>query len=294
MEPFSPFLIRQPPGHCGPCSLATALFLLGIETGHREAARAAGQPWHVFRNGLNEQALTKAAGHYGVAVQELLVTRKGEGESFAAALRTHVEQFGPAIVLVQDFGHWLCLGGYLREQEKFAVYDPLDDKAFCRWGAKHLLRGAWNRSDDAEPSQYYALLLRRRDGGKPRWRLTEPWMRIHDRGSDCTAATIARDLEDLVRKAGNGHHETQVPGNEAAPLAQVLTRYRTQVLDAITTWSAGSGTYATKDLRDLYQDYVTCAEACDIRFPAVTDHAGLVAGLTALLSAYWWGGEMGS
>jgi hypothetical protein len=288
-DEFSPFAVMQQPAHCGPCSLSSCLFMLGTDVTQRDVAWAAGKPYRVFREGMNERELSRAGRRYGALSGTAMSKTKTDGERFCRAVREHVEQRGPAVLLVLDYQHWISVVGYLPAKRQFVIYDPSDDEPFVRWGHERFIREAWNRSGNPRcPPIYYALLLRRKDGQPPLWRITEDWIRIHNRGSDCTAATIATDLETLVSRAKT-NHPTRCTNDT---LACVMEECRDSVLDSITTWSEGSGDYSVKDLRELYSDYMVCAEACSFKFPARSDKAAVVAGLTALFSAYWWGGEM--
>jgi len=49
------------PGHCGPCSLSSCLYILGIEATQRELAKASGSPYKIFKEGIGENKLRKAA-----------------------------------------------------------------------------------------------------------------------------------------------------------------------------------------------------------------------------------------
>jgi len=292
-EEFSPFAVMQEPGHCGPCSLASCLFMLGIEATQRDVAWTAGKPYKVFKEGLDEKELAHAAKKYAAMTEQILIPCRDEGHVFLRNVLGHLTGAGPAILLVNDFEHWVAVVGYLERKSQFVIYDPKADKPFFRWGHARLLREAWCESDDRrEPSQYFAILIRRKDGTKPVWRITEPWMRIHNRGSACTAGTIATDLERLISNARYPSPRRPKSHRATRTLAMVLRKYRNQVIHAILTWGEGSPDREIRDLRSLYSDYITCADACSLTFPDNTDHAAFVAGLTALLSAYWWGGEM--
>jgi hypothetical protein len=298
--------------------------MLGVKANQRDVAWAAGEPWRVFVEGLDENKLKKAALRYDVRTEKLLMESRKLGNAFVEALLTHLNDHGPAILLVNDFEHWVSVVGYIPERSRFIVYDPIGDEPFNTWTKRELLRRAWNRNRnetgaEEDLSQYFTMLLRRKDGRRPLWRVTREWMRIHKRGSYANANTIATDLEGLLLNAcrpisGEPYKERRSdswgkllkgvewggensghPKSRAEPttLAKILLRYRTHVLGCITHWQQGSGDYSMKELREFYNDYVTCANACSIEFPPNTDHAMLVAGLTALFSAFWWGAEMG-
>lgn len=292
-DEFSPFCVKQQPSHCGPCGLSACLFMLGVDVSQRDVAWAAGKPFSIFIHGLDEDELSLAATKYGVASGHLLARRQADGSHFAKDLRRHLTEKGPALLLVKNLGHWVAVVGLLGG--KFIVYDPMAESSFRHWGTKRLLEEGWNRSDDKheEPDQYFAIKLWRRDGGAPAWRITKPWLGIHSRGSDVTAATIARDLEELVARAARHRRSPRtLERGGSTSLAQVLSRYRRSVLDAVLEWGTGRGGRTRQDLKDLYDDYVTCAGASTITFPPGTDHATLVAGLTSLFSSYWWGAKM--
>ena len=283
---FSPFAVMQEVSHCGPCSLSSCLFMLGTEVTQRDVAWAAGKPYRVFREGMTDRELARAGRRYGAVTEGTAGYHKRDGRAFSRVVQRHLQQHGPAILLTMDYMHWVAVVGYLAAKRQFIVYDPADAEPFIRWGHSRLIRETWNISPyEGEPSLYFALLIRRKDGKPPMWHVTEDWMRIHNRGSDCTAGTIATDLESLVKACGGRNSGSGIS------LARMMEKCRGPVLCAITSWSEGEG-YQVQDLRDLYSDYSACAEACSIEFPAGADQTAFVAGLTALLSAYWWGGEM--
>jgi hypothetical protein len=196
------------------------------------------------------------------------------------------------MMIVQDLAHWVAVIGYLPDEEKFVIYDPNESSIFFKWSHAQVMREAWNAAEGN--SQYYAILLSRTDGKKPVWRMTKEWIKIHSRGSDCTAGTIAGDLMDLVvRSAPNRMPEPDIlPPGGGIVLAYLLKKYRGTVLGEILFWQEGSGEFNHKDLKDLYSDYIVCAEACDLKISQEADYGRLVAGLTALFSAYWWSADM--
>jgi hypothetical protein len=205
---------------------------------------------------------------------------------------THILQGGPAMMIVQDLAHWVAVIGYLPDEEKFIIYDPNEASNFFKWSPAQFMREAWNAAEGA--SQSYALLLSRTDGKKPVWRVTKDWIKIHGRGSDCTAGTIAGDLRDLVvRSAPNRMPEPDILSQgEDFFLADLLRKYRETILGEILYWQEGSGEFNHKDLKDLYSDYIVCAEACGLKIIQEADQERIVAGLTALFSAYWWSADM--
>lgn len=303
MPHFSPFNVTQAPSCCGPCSLSACLFMLGERASQEDIVQKAGykhlKSFVKEDEGLDELELATVARRHRAVPRQLLVSFREKGSTFARKLREHVMSRGVAILLIHDFAHWVAVVGFLPSRQKFVVYDPQGKKPFERWPERQLLREAWNATDDEDdpgedPDQYFAILLRRKDGRKPVWRPTEPWMRIHERGADVTAGTIASDLRELVENAAGARR--RVPRfsecEGGTTLAAVLRTYRQAVLAAILAWEQGAGLAERADLAGLYDDYVVCAEAADIVFPKNTDHAMLVAGLAALFSAYWWGAGM--
>jgi hypothetical protein len=272
--------------------------MLGLDAGisQRQMATKAGARYKIYhlgdKGGLDEKQLMRLAKLYRANAIPLEVRSRKRGKEFTDTLITHILQSGPAMMIVQDLAHWVAVIGYLPDEEKFVIYDPNESRIFFKWSPAQFMREAWNAGESA--SQSYALLLSRTDGRKPAWRVTKEWIKIHSRGSDCTAGTIASDLMDLVVNSASGKESEPdiLSQGEDFFLADLLRKYRETILGEILYWQEGSGEFNHKDLKDLYSDYIVCAEACDLKISQEADHGRLVAGLTALFSAYWWSAAM--
>jgi len=157
---FIPQVKRQLPGHCGPCALANCLAVFGIKTTQRKVAWSAGNPVRVYWNGLDEEELCVAAGRYGVKAREVMICTKRKGRDFSNKLKRHLRE-GPAILLIEDCGHWVSVLEYKKGSKKFKylVYDSYEAKAY-RWSEKRLMKEAWNEPEEG-PAQYCAILLRK-------------------------------------------------------------------------------------------------------------------------------------
>ncbi len=283
---FAPQIAElQLEGHCGPCSLSTCLYILGIEAKQRDLAKAAGAPVSVYKHGIDEKRIRRAAAAYGAKAQFLLVVQKHKGESFKNRLLRHLEKGLPAILCVWDFSHWIAVIGYLREKDKFIIVDPRDDKSiFSRYSKNYLMQIAWNENKDeniGEPSQYFAILLSRKDGNPPRWRVTESWLRLCERGSEDTAVNMANDLIEIARRAAPNWRN----GGSGYYMTQVLDQYEDLVIDTVNHW-VGNEKVSKQDVRTFYEDYKVIAASTAIRLPRNTDHMALVAQISTLLSIY--------
>ena len=194
-----------------------------------------------------------------------------------------------AIRLVDHFGPWVAVIGYLRARRRFIIVDPKDEASVSRlWPEQTLIRRGWNANGappTGEPDQFFAILLARADGGPARWEVSEAWLRLCERGSDQTAEGMANDLTELARLASPGRGAI----SDGPYLAELIEEYRDRILDSITHWAQGSGTRDLGDLRTFFRDYEIVASATGIRVAKGCDRAYLVAQLTALLCSYWWG-----
>ncbi len=288
-ELFAPLCQLQLESHCGPCSLSACLFILGTTATQRQLARAAGRPMRVFAHGVDEEGLRRAAERYGVASEFLLVEERRRGREFATRLRRHLVPGNPAVMLVDNFEHWVAVIGYLRDRRRFIIVDPKDETSVFRLCSEQtLIRRGWNAvgtSDPGEPDQFFAILLARADGGPARWQVSEAWLRLCERGSDDTAEGMANDLTELARLASPGHGAI----SDGPYLAELIEEYQDRIVDSITHWARGSGTRDLGDLRAFFRDYEIVASATGIRVAKRCDRARLVAQLTALLCSYWWG-----
>lgn len=286
---FAPLCQLQLPSHCGPCSLSASLFILGISATQRQLAAAAGKPVSIFNHGVDEQGLRRAARAFGVKSEFVCVKDRSDGKQFARQLRLHLRQGNSAIMLSRDFEHWVAPIGYLTKQRKFIIVDPKEKHAvFFRWSEARLLRSAWNKSsgpDANEPDQYFAILLSRRDGQPSKWRVSESWLRLCERGSADTAEGMANDLAEIAALASPNERLIE----EGPYLAEFLEANEELIIGSITHWAGGDGTRTQGDLRTFYRDYTTVASSSGIRIAPDADAQLLVAQLTAVLSSYWWG-----
>ena len=288
-ELFAPLCQLQLPSHCGPCSLSACLFILGTTATQRQLARAAGRPMRVFAHGIDEGGLRRAAEAYGVCSEFLMVAERRRGREFATRLRRHLAAGNPAIMLVDHFEHWVAVIGYLKKRHRFIIVDPKDETSVSRlWSEQALIRRGWNGNgapSSTEPDQFFAILLARADGEPPRWRVSEAWLRLCERGSDDTADGMANDLAEVARLASPDRDAI----SDGPYLAELIEEYREPILESIVHWAQGNGVRDRGDLRTFFNDYQIVASATGIRVAKRCDRAYLVAQLTALLCSYWWG-----
>lgn len=169
---FFPAIQRQLPSHCGPTALSLAIAITtGKYVSPRKLAREGGRPVSAFWEGLDDKELSKAARKHSVRVKQVLLCGRGEGAAFIRTVREHVILKGPAVVLACNFAHWICVIAY--RNGKFIVRDPdKDPRVLNVWSPDTLKAAAWNadyEDDDsaAEPNQYFALLITRKDGKSP-------------------------------------------------------------------------------------------------------------------------------
>jgi hypothetical protein len=262
---------------------------LGISATQQQLAASAGQPVDIFIHGVDERGLRRAARQFGVTSEFVVIHDRAKGTGFARQLRAHLRQGNPAIMLSKHFDHWVAVIGYLAGQRRFIVVDPKEEKrVFFRWSEARLLRAAWNVADgddSYEPSQYFAILLSRKDGQPPKWQINESWLRLCERGSADTAENMANDLAEIASLASPD--ERQI--DEGHYLAEFLEENEEPILESIMHWAGGNGARTRGDLRTFYRDYTTVASSTGIRISPDADRTFLVAQLTAILCSYWWG-----
>ena len=281
IEPFTPFSVPQLLSHCAPCSLSYCLYLLGIEATQRELARAAGQPIKTFFAGMEPPKIRLAAAAYKVGATFLEVRNKAHGPQFAARLKRHLQRGLPAMVLVWDFEHWVAVVGHL--DGKFVVADP-DDNAeqFRRWTERKLLNECWNddgEDDPDDPPQYYAILLKRRDCKPARWKLTDDWVKLCERGNEQDLTAMAADLQDIAGRAGGFF-----TGRDGVTLASVLRCHESMITEQVAHWVGDAVTQG--QLRGLFRDYLITADAMQLQVPRRVNHAILVAQMATILTVW--------
>jgi hypothetical protein len=240
---------------------------------------------------VDEKGLRRAAHAFGVKSEFVLFKEPERGKEFARRLRAHLRRGNPAILLSKNFEHWVAAIGYLSRQRRFIVVDPKEASAiYFRWSEATLLRRAWNvvtAREPYEPDQFFAILLSRRDGQPPKWRITDSWLRLCERGSLDTAEGMANDLAEMAAKASPDARSIE----EGPYLAEFLEEREEDIIESITHWASGNGRATRGDLRTFYRDYVTVAGACGIRISMETDRVLLASQITALLCSYWWGAK---
>jgi hypothetical protein len=281
-EMFSQIQQLQYPAHCGASSLSACLAILGIDASQRAIAHLAGKPWRIYSEGMDEDEIAAVAGKLGAHAKIITETRRGHGEAFAVTLRAHLKRDLPAILLVADMAHWLVVLG--RSDEKFILMDPNDrGRAFERWSQKRLLSEGWNKGDDEIPSQYQAILLQRADGQPAKWKMTDVFVRLCTVGSMDTADQMAKDLMEMVDRAGGSE--------EDVPLEGVLEKHAKTVVRSVNHWTAQSQV-SKADLKNLYHDYQVVAAAAGLRIAKDASEVELVAQMSVVLSTFAWTGEL--
>ncbi|HCE42985.1 MAG TPA: hypothetical protein DET40_05515 [Lentisphaeria bacterium] len=294
---FAPQIMEsQLPGHCGPCSLSSCLYILGIEATQRGLAKASGSPYVIFEEGINEHKIKKAADAYGVTSKYLMITDKEKGDVFTRKLLAHLKKGLPAILCCQDFAHWVAVIGYVDEKEKYIVIDPNDKKStFSRYSNTFLKNIAWNDNkgdEKKDPSQYFAILLQRKDGNPPQWRVSEAWIRLCESGSEDTADNMANDLIEIARRTvPNGNVGNGKCRKAGLYMTQILDKYEDMIIDAVDHWIA-SEKVTKANLRSFYDDYKVVAASTGIKLPKGAAHAAIVAQITTLLTTYAWRGAL--
>jgi hypothetical protein len=289
---FSAVVDQQEIAHCGPTSLASCLAMLGIQTDQREVAKAAGKPFRVYREGLDENDLRRAARKLGAKCELILEPNKIRGGVFLKKLTAHLRKDLPAILLVDNCGHWVAVLGMLGE--KYVIMDPNAENEFGLWSGSHLLRKrAWNldlkeKGEERERvDQYFAILVSRLDGKAAAWMTTKSFLKICTYGSIETLADMTRDLKEIALRASI--KPTQKP--QGMPLAKLLGLYQATILDNVNHWAAYHEV-GPRDLRSFYRDMMVVADSARIRLPAKVDEAALVAQVTTLVTTYAWTGML--
>ncbi len=275
----------QLPGHCGPCSLSTCLYILGIEADQRELAQAAGAPFRVFKHGIDEKMIRRAANTYGARSKFLMELKKQNYDKFLRLILNHLEKGLPAILCVWDFSHWVAVIGYLREIDKFIIVDPQNKKkVFNLFSSNHLIKICWNEckaTDINEPSQYFAILLSRKDNKLPKWKVNKAWIRLCEKGSEDTADNMANDLIEIAERATPGGRYN----GKGYYMTQILEQYEELIIDTVDHW-VGNHNIDKNDLRMFYEDYKVVAASTAIRLPKNTDNMALISQISTLLTIY--------
>ena len=283
------FTQSQSPSHCGPCSLSYCLHVLGIDADQHEVARASGLSyWGRYKRGHDETDIRRAASSYRIDCQFMPESRKHAGEEFSDRLRQHLTKGLPALLLVKDFEHWVGLIGHIRETDTFIINDPnLRQPLFSRWSEKGLLINAWNEADadkHGEPSQYFAILVDRKDEKGPRWRITDEFLKLCETGSGETAVGMTQDLREIAKRACHGR--TPIRGGE--PLSEMLARHEETIVRSAYHWVGGRHRISMADVRRQFRDYRVIADAAGLRIRRNADDAAIVAQLTSLMTTFIW------
>jgi hypothetical protein len=236
---------------------------------------------------MDEQTLMRTAGKFSVKAEAMKVTAHSQGPRFAARLRRHLKLGNPAILLICDSQHWVAALG-VTESGKIVIADPDDDdQAFQQWGDRTLLRECWNEvdEDEDEPDQFYAILLKRKDGARSRWKLTDEWLKMVQRGSEESLQELADDISEIALRAGGTRDR-----KGQLDLASVLKEYEDVICQDIGHWVGDD--VGIKDLRGLYRDLCITADSRRIQVPKTINRYSLVAQMTAILTGWAWMDEL--
>lgn len=291
------FTQAQSPSHCGPCSLSYCLHVLGIDATQHDLAKASGLSyWMRHQVGHDEEDIRIAAAKYKAQCRFLSIQDKSKGARFAARLRQHLARGLPAILLVRNFAHWVAVLAWVEESDTFIIDDPnVRSPLFNHWSERTLLINGWNEPGEeageyAEPAQYFAILVSRKDRKKPRWRLTPDFLKLCEEGSGDNAVSMTRDLLEIAKRASNGASL----GRGGRELARVLDDYEEVIVRNACYWVAGRHQITMADVRRQYRDYRVIAEAAGLRVPHRADHASIVAQMSSLMTTFIWnGGALG-
>lgn len=289
---FVPLADVQRTSHCGPTALASVLFFFGVNTTQDEVVKAARlSRVRVSIYGMDEQELMGVAKKHGIATTEIVETVRSKGKEHLTELRAHLAKGLPALYLIWDFTHWIAVLGELNGH--FIIVDPLSKRrVFDVWSEAQMLKEGWNDTgdDDDEPSQYCSLLFERADGRPPQWQPTVEWLALCQGGSYDTAANMASDLQEIVKRATESRFMggVHVFRPEVEPLGAFIRQNVEMLTQSVMHWGEGAGQRG-KELTEFCIDYATIADACSLTIPVTANRYAIIAQLTALLSAWWWG-----
>jgi hypothetical protein len=101
-------------------------------------------------------------------------------------------------------------------------------------------------------------------------------------GSAATADELANDLVEMALRASG---RTRA-GKGARPLVHVLEHHRDMILDTVDHWVAYRHGVNKRDVRAVFDAYITIAATTGIQLPASADETELCTQLTAILSAF--------
>lgn len=290
---FVPMADVQRTSHCGPTALASVLFFFGVNTNQDALVKQARRSRvSVSVYGMDEKELMAVAAKHGVAATEIVETAKGKGKEHLAKLRAHLSKGLPALYLVWDFTHWIAVIGELNGC--FVIVDPLSKRrVFDVWSESQMLKEGWNdEGDDETPNQYCALLFSRANGKPPEWKPTIEWLALCQGGSYDTAASMAEDLITVVKRATESRFVggVMVFRPEVEPLGAFIRQNAEMLVQNVMHWSEGVGQRGA-ELLEFCLDYATIADARDLTIPVTANRYALIAQLSALLSAWWWGAD---
>src|SRR5512138_541667 len=105
-EFFAPMIVQeQLPAHCGPASLSSCLAVLGLRATQRQIAEAAGARWSIWKDGLDQHRIRRAAEQWGARCDFLVADESADGQRFVRELREHLGHGLPAMVCVWESEH---------------------------------------------------------------------------------------------------------------------------------------------------------------------------------------------
>ena len=291
-EIFSPW--NQPQenyANCGPTGLSYCLFtLFGNEIDQDDVASSlysGPRKWYkTTHGGFNESEIKKMASSFKTKTEVLQIFGKRNFPEFNRKLVSHLKTGNPAMFCINDGEHWVSILGYDEKRGKAMYYvnDPdqrgVDEicDVWSKAGVKEEFIG--------EDQEYFAMLLRRKDGKPPVLPLSKGLTNLVNEGSYDNMSEMLDDLRAMAKQASWDDRENSY-------LADHLFVNRDKILKVLETLLDWDSTESDFDAVSVfYDDYITVARASRIKMSKSADLVLLTAYMTSLLTTCAWMGEL--
>jgi len=279
--------------NCGPTSLSYCLFtLFGEEIDQDDVAKAlysGSKRWYkTTKSGFDQDELRKIAKIFNTKTQFLQVHGgKKNFEIFNKQLIAHLKTGNPAMLSVNDGGHWIAVQGHEKNKRRTIYYvnDPnnLGDRVFDKWTTTEIKR---EYDKTFSNDDYFAILLSRKDGKDPTFLISKNLSNLVASGSFDTLSGMTEDLKKIADISSKGR-------NTDSYLADHLIMHKKTILRVIKNllnWDCTESDF--NEVSMFYVDYITVARASRIKMSKKADIVQFTAYMTSLLTTCAWCGEV--
>lgn len=235
--------------YCGPFALKYALVMLGIFKNEHDIARTAGSTWWA---GTDEIGLARAAQKFRCRMDYF---RSDRPEEALELLDAELDKGIPCILSVNNWGHWLTVLGY--EKNQYIIVDSGLEKVIAILTPFQLLK-RWRYIDEEGCHSYdgYAVVPQFKVATKAKFTLEKARMVMYKKNNQlaCKWDTYFNDLISICRP------RTPFAVN-IITVNEFLRRHEKTIIERVAFWH---GTPNHKELKRILRNMQLVAEVYDL------------------------------